>query len=220
MLIKSEKKSGFREPSIPKFNEVLIAGKGGQTLIDASGRLSHSAQRIRELEHELAETQRLRYEEGLAVGRKQGYQEGVDEIKPSIDQFTAIVAQVQEQQEALLKEAQDFMITFTFKIVERILGSEPMRQVKLDRTKVMDLVQDVANQFAKSATYVFRVHPETAGMLTGLNQKIQALLPGAALSIVDDLSLRPGECLVESDFGVLDATFMAQLKQIETYFRK
>ena len=206
---------------MPQFNDAQVGGTSGRNkLLNTSRRLSSSLQRIAELENELAEVSQSRYEEGVDAGRKLGYQAGIDEIKPTVRQFAAVVEQVQNSQEMLIKEAREFVVTFAFKIVERILGAEQMQQVKLDEKKMMALVRNAANVFAKSSTYIFRVHPETARAMENQDQAIQALLPNATISIVNDLSLAPAECLVESDFGVLDATLMAQLKEIETYFRK
>lgn len=77
------------------------------------------------------------------------------------------------------------------------------------------LVRGVLRKAGESRRVVLRVMPEVATRLEAAGTaKLTAGLPFAALEIVPDATLTLGDCLVEADFGTVEARLDARLAEL------
>ena len=174
---------------------------------------------IEALEEELERTKEQRYDEGFESGEKAGYTQGIETIQTQIDQFVEVLDAIRVQQEAIITSSERFVVDFALKIVEKIIGVEKFSELQIDRPKLEKIVEEALNLFADSTKYVIRVHRDTAEVLEKYKSEIlDHLSRPVALSIVDDPSLRPYDCLIESEHGVLDARIDSQVKEIKSVF--
>ena len=105
-------------------------------------------------------------------------------------------------------------------MVEKILGAEHFTELAIDRDKLQRIVEEALNLFADSTRYIIRVHKTAAEALDQHKTAIIGQLNRpVAISIIDDPSLRPSDCLIETEHGVLDARIDSQLKEIRTVFQ-
>lgn len=175
---------------------------------------------IEALEEELERTKELRYSEGFESGEKAGYTQGIESIQTQIDQFVVVLDSIRVQQEAIITSSEQFVVDFALKIVEKIIGAEKFSELQIDRSKLEKIVEEALNIFADSTKYIIRVHKDTADILEKHKAEIlEHLSRPVALSIVDDPSLGPYDCLIESEHGVLDARIDSQVKEIRSVFR-
>ena len=83
------------------------------------------------------------------------------------------------------------------------------------------MVENALKEFADTSTYVIRVHKESAELVEQYKSDIDEKLPDqVSISIIEDPSLRQNDCLIETDFGVLDGCIESQLKEIKQIFLK
>ncbi len=105
------------------------------------------------------------------------------------------------------------------KLGEKIIGSTEFSTLNFDQDKLQQVVAESLKLFSNSRKYTLRVHPETGGVVekykTEILKKIKKTIE---ISIVEDPTLNMSDCLVESDYGVLDARIESQFKEIETFF--
>jgi flagellar biosynthesis/type III secretory pathway protein FliH len=156
---------------------------------------------------------------GFHQGEKAGYEKGRKSVQPHIESFVEIITAMQNQQQEVINQAEQFVLNLALKIVEKILGCEELLNAKIDKTKLQQIVKEAMNQFSNSKKYNIRLHRDTAEVLEGYKPEILEKLPSQVeLSITEDSSLKPGDCLVESEQGVLDARIETQLNKIKDVF--
>ncbi|MFQ5649091.1 MAG: FliH/SctL family protein [bacterium] len=231
MLIKNDqeyKLKAIRQHSLPKVTKPRQKPLKKKPVEPARPRVDQTKQRLREalfkietLEDELAREREKRFQEGLQAGRKEGYEQGVDEVKTHIEKFAHLVAEIQGQQHTLLERLEQFVVDLAFRMVERMVGCEQVRALRLDREYLLEMVREVASQFAETSKVIFRVHEKSAAIIEASRQQIQDSLPESiSVVVVEDPSLNPCDCMIESDFGVLDGCIETKLRQIERAFAK
>ncbi len=226
MLIKKDEIS--KNVNIAKYNYPILKDRGKDfgagnidKFLDSTNinlDLDSSQER---LEKEMFKTQESGFTEGYAQGEKMGYDKGAKSVQPHIQSLADTINAIRDQQEKVIAQSEQFVVEFVFKIVERILGSEELQKMKIDKSKLQSIVKEAINQFSDSIKYNIRVHKETANMIEKYKTEILEKLPShLEFAITEDPSLKPGDCLIESDHGVLDARIETQLNQIKDLFTK
>lgn len=208
MLIKSklaEKNKSIAKQEFPK--------------LDKDGHFSTSkfnqATNLQQIENEFQNIKEL----GFQNGERVGYEKGLQAIEPHIEHFSQLISSIQQQQEEVISGSEQFVINFAFKIVEKIMGFEEISNIIIDRNKLQSIVEEALNQFSDTAKYIIRVHKDTAEFLEQYKtQFVEKLSRPVALTVIEDPSLKPSECLIESEHGVVDARIDSQIKEIKNIF--
>ena len=165
----------------------------------------------------------LAYQRGFEEGRAAGYAEGVDLGR--IDGFDAARSEAVQRYEPILRELQvgaqrhldelDAAATtvssqateLAFSIAQAVVG----RELSLSRDPGADAVRRAVAAVGGPAEAVARLHPDDIGRLTVPPSE---LAPGAALRIVPDDSITPGDCLLEAGAAVVDASTAGALARV------
>lgn len=97
-------------------------------------------------------------------------------------------------------------------IAARVVRRELARQPEIPLTLVRE-----ALQLASGAAEIrLRLHPEDrAALATSLATVVRELAPAGQAELIADERIERGGCRVETQFGVVDAQFAAQLARIE-----
>jgi flagellar assembly protein FliH len=179
------------------------------------------ARQVEELQAALAEVHERRYNEGFAAGEKAGYQSGVDNIQESIQNLNQVLLEIQQQQTELLHGCEQLVVDFALKLLEKVMGTQEFQNLTVDSAKLQQLVERALSEFADSAKFVIRLHRDVAKIVEARKSEFNAMLVNeGTVVIVEDPSLQPGDCLIETDFGVLDARVESQINELKSVFSR
>lgn len=185
-------------------------------LEDAWRQFDQAQETVRDLKNELQRQRKARFQEGFDVGRKDGYKAGVNKVEATIHMFGDLCCDLQERQADFMRQSEPFLADFAFRIVEKIVGSAQAAALKPDKAQLMKMVDEVVESFGKAPKIVIRVNQSALGVLEENRTAIATRLPeGMSFSLVADAALKTGDCIIESDFGVLDGCVATKLKQVE-----
>lgn len=159
------------------------------------------------------------YEQGLAEGRESGAQEIKQEQQH-------ILTEADEKAERILKEAeeacQDYVVSAENTIAEMVLKIAnkilPMHFIDVPQM-ILPLVQEAISKVKDQPKVVVKVAPDSYELVMMAQSELQAQLEGGTLEVKAEPSLKPGDCLVESPNGVVDAGVSTQLKLVEQAVR-
>jgi len=166
------------------------------------------------LEETLQVEREERFPAGVTSGKDEGYKEGLSQINTQIQQMAEAVEFIKKHQHEYIKSAEDFIVEFSIKMVEEMVGSGVLDQQKIWVEKIAEFVNSALDNFADSTKYIFQVHQETIPVLQEYLDKIKDCFKEKTIvSIVEGPSLAPGDCFIETDFGALDG-------RIKTHFRE
>jgi len=222
MLIKSRQiKAGIKNHEIPTLDSVEATIAESQTKIDKNSFTEPEdyVEQLEILKRELKTTKKSSYQDGVSAGEKTGYQQGVGLVQKEIEKFATLIESIRSQQEELIESSEQFVLSFALKVAEKIIGSTDFSTLKLDRDKLQEVVAESLKNFPNSTKYTLRVHRETGEVVEKYKTEIQKQIQKPVeISIIEDPTLKMNDCLVESDYGVLDARIESQFKEIKNFF--
>ncbi len=155
------------------------------------------------------------YEEGLNIGRRK-----MKRLRKKLKDYTSRLRELKLQGEGLRRQlvlqARDDLLDLSVRIAEKILRS----QIDLQPERIEDIVTDLL-QKTTGAEVVVKAAPSSVLLLQQSRETLRGVLPeDCRLGFESDNSLAPGECIVRSDSGTLDARLGPQLEKFRQRLRR
>lgn len=152
------------------------------------------------------------FSEGLKKGQEAGFKEGSLEAQRLTDRLHTIIERMMDKRQEILAETEqqivDLVLLMTRKIVKVI--SENQRNI------VVSNVVQALRKVKGRGEVIIRVNLNDVAMTT---QHIKDFLSAAEniknITVVEDSTVDRGGCVVETDFGSIDAKIVSQLNEIE-----
>jgi flagellar biosynthesis/type III secretory pathway protein FliH len=116
--------------------------------------------------------------------------------------------------EALLSVVDDIG-AMAIEVAKKIIKTE----VSCDETLVLGLVKDSIQKVGRSAkTITIRVHPEEVLIVRNHLAKNPPVQVNAEIITLDDMNVEPGSCIIETNSGLIDASFKTQFEVLQGIF--
>lgn len=152
------------------------------------------------------------YDDGFKKGQEAGFREGNLEAQRLTDRLHTIIERMMDKRQEILAETEqqivDLVLLMTRKIVKVI--SENQRNV------VVSNVVQALRKVKGRGEVIIRVNLNDVAMTT---QHIKDFLSAAEniknITVVEDSTVDRGGCMIETDFGSIDAKIVSQLNEIE-----
>ncbi|MDR1566139.1 MAG: flagellar assembly protein FliH [Treponema sp.] len=173
--------------------------KAGQ--IEADSRLAFEAER-KEAE-----------EQGRAAGRDAGFAEGKAEVERLIERTRIMLERAQDKRAEILAETEQEIIDLVLLIARKVIKviSENQRNVII--SNVVQALRKVKGR----GNIIIRVNMADVKLSTDHIKDFIKLVEGAkSIQVVEDSSIDQGGCVIETDFGEIDARISSQLAELET----
>jgi flagellar assembly protein FliH len=173
-------------------------------------------QQVRIRQDEIDELCRAAYNRGHAEGtgsaRNQFQSEYDSNLLAEKDRIDGLMATMREQFSVLYGSTEEAVVKFAFGVAERIIR----REVSLDRSIVLSQIRESVRRVLGVERVTIRVHPDDLVCVREQKGVIQANGDSIREIVVEgDEGLEPGDCVLESEMGNIDARLSTQLKQIE-----
>ena len=192
--------------------EALKAGAG-----EEAGKLLEEARlQAEKLDAETRATldaaKREAVEQGVEAGREEGYANGMAEVERLIERTRVVLERAQDKRGEILSDTEreivDLVLLVTRKVVKVI--SENQREVVISNVvQALRKVRDRGN-------VIIRVNLADLKLTTDHTQHFIKMLEGVkSIQVAEDSSVDPGGCIIETDFGEIDARISSQLAEME-----
>jgi flagellar assembly protein FliH len=159
------------------------------------------------------ETERKEAEErGRLAGRETGFAEGKDEVARLVERTQTVLERAQEKRAEILAETEQQIIDLVLLISRKVIKviSENQRNVVI--SNVVQALKKVKGR----GNIIIKVNMLDLKLSTEHKKDFIAQVEGAkSLQIVEDTTVDPGGCVVETDFGEIDARIGSQLAELE-----
>lgn len=193
------------------------AQKIKQDADDAAARLLADAEkRVAELEAtanaRLEEAEREAAKKGREEGREDGYKEGKAEVERLVTRLHAILERAMTKRGEILEEAEAQVVELVLLVSKKVVKviSENQKSV---------VVQNIAQALRKLKTksdVVIRVNLADLELATEHIKDFVELTENAKkITVVEDTTVDRGGCVIETDFGEIDARISSQLHELE-----
>jgi len=151
--------------------------------------------------------------EGLKQGREEGFTNGKNEVERLVERMHKIIDSVQDKRQEILDNTEqqivDLVILMTRKVVKIMSDNQ--------KSVIMANVVQALKKVKGRGDVTLRVNLSDIKLTTEHVQDfIREVENIKNISIVEDSSVEKGGCIVETDFGAVDARIASQLSELET----
>lgn len=158
------------------------------------------------------EANRKGYQEGFASGKEAGLIQIQNEYEGHIQQASTLLQQAYDEKEAIIAEAEPFLLELSIAIASQILKQE------LDQNpdKFVSLIKQHILRFKEKDSISVCVHPEDFPFIQEQRAHLLAMVNGETeIKIIPDHSVTPKGCIIRTAYGSVDARLDTQLEEIK-----
>ena len=178
--------------------------------------LAESRQKAADLESDIkqrvTQTEREAYERGYADGHSKGYDEGRAEVERLVESLHSIITKAIEKRNEIIEEAETQIINLVLLIVKKVIKviSENQKNV------VINNVVQALRKLKSRGDVVIRVNLADLELTSEHVKDFMKMVENVkSITVLEDSSVDRGGCIIETDFGQIDARISSQLHEIE-----
>lgn len=152
------------------------------------------------------------FNEGFSAGREEGFKEGNGEVNRLIERMHTIVEKTMEKRQEILSETEQQIVDLVLLLARKVVKVISENQKNIVTSNVIHALRKVKTK----GDVTIRVNLLDVQMTT---EHIKDFLEHAEsvqnITVVEDISVDQGGCIVETDFGSIDARISSQLHELE-----
>ena len=183
---------------------------------EAQKLIAQAQQKATELENQTRQTldgeRKETREQGLLEGKQEGYAEGKAEVDRLIERAQIVLERAQEKRGDILLETEKEIVDLVLLISRKIIKVITDNQKDVIIANVIEALRKVK---AKGSVNI-RLNLSDVELVTEHKQDfINQLESVSAINVMEDSSVDKGGCIIETDFGEIDARIASQLAELE-----
>jgi len=150
---------------------------------------------------------------GRQEGRDEGYAEGKAEVIRLIERTQTMLERAQNKRKDILYETEKEIVDLVLLITRKVIKVLSENQKDIIVTNTIQALRKVKSK----GDVIIRVNLADLKLATEHKQEFIQLMEGNnLLSIIEDSSVDQGGCIIETDFGEIDARISSQLAELES----
>jgi flagellar assembly protein FliH len=149
---------------------------------------------------------------GFEEGREQGYQEGRGELERLTDNLQRIITAAIDRRNSIIEESETQVINLVLLIAKKVIKviSENQKNVVIN-----NVVQSL-RKLKSRGDVVIRVNLADLELTSAhVSDFLKIVENVKSVTVLEDSSVDKGGCIIETDFGQIDARISSQLNEIE-----
>lgn len=212
-IIKNAKDAAFEEVK-RKTDEASVIKSDAQSQADEIiANAKSEAEKIIQDAH--LEEQKIKddaKQDGFKQGHDDGYSAGESEIERLVERLRKMVEALMLRREEILKETEqqivELVILMTRKVVKIISETQ--------KTAIMSNVLAALKKVKSRGNVILHVNLEDLKLASAnADEFIKRVENIQGITVVEDSTVEKGGCVVETDFGAIDARISSQLSELE-----
>lgn len=183
---------------------------------EASAAVDAAQERIKELEAQAKErvdaVQKEAFRKGFDEGREDGYKEGKAEVERLTGRLHSVIERALDKRSEILEKTEAEIVELVLLVAKKVVKviSENQKNVV-----IQNIVQALRKLRTRSEVTI-RVNLADLQLVSEHTKDFVALAENAKhIQIVEDTTIDRGGCIIETDFGEIDARISSQLHELE-----
>jgi flagellar assembly protein FliH len=183
---------------------------------DATKIVAEAERRIAELEStaqgRLEAAEREASKKGREEGREEGYKEGVAEVERLVGRLHVILDRAMDKRAEILQETEAQVVELVLLVARKVVKviSENQKSV------VVQNIQQALRKLKTKSDVIVRVNLADLQLASEhVKDFVQMTENAKKMQIVEDGAVDRGGCVIETDFGEIDARISSQLSELE-----
>jgi flagellar assembly protein FliH len=172
----------------------------------------HAEEIEKEINDKVEKIEKDAYERGYKEGHEKGYKEGKDEVERLIQRLHMIITKTIERRNQIIEESETQVINLVLLVAKKVIKviSENQKNV------VINNVIQALRKMKGRGDVIIRVNLADFELTSSHMKEFQEMVENVKnITILEDTSVDKGGCIIETDFGQIDARISSQLHEIE-----
>lgn len=188
-----------------------------QTAQDEANQIIANAEKqaqelISETTKKMQDEQKTSYDDGFKKGQEDGFKEGSLEANRLIDRLHTIIERTMDKRHEILAETEQQIVELVLLMTRKIVKVISENQKNIVISNVIQALRKVKGR----GDVTIRVNLADLGLTSQHTKEfLEAAENVKHISVVEDTTVDRGGCIIETDFGSIDARIMSQLNEIE-----
>lgn len=168
---------------------------------------------IRNTEEKRSEIQKVAYNEGYEQGLQKAFDEGREEVTRVVGRLEKILGETINKRNEIIESSErqlsNIAIIIARKVVKAITES--------DQAVILRNISEALRKVKGRATVTIRVNINDLELTARHKDDFYRMLDNIEnVNVLEDPNIEKGGCIIETDFGDIDARISTQLDEIET----
>lgn len=212
-IIKRAEENAFEEVR-RKTDEASIIRQ--QAATEAEDIIRKAEERAKEITQE-AELKRDKitgdaYKDGFDKGSEDGYSQGKQEAQRLVDRLHTILEKTIDKRQEILDETEQQIVELVLLISRKVVKTISENQ----RSVVMQNILQALRKVKGRGEVTIRVNLADLDLTTEHTKDfMQAVESVKNITVAEDSSVERGGCIIETDFGAIDARISSQMNELE-----
>lgn len=212
-IVKKAEEAAFAEVKRQTDQAQIIKSDAEQTASKIIEDAKLEAERIiQEANVEKENIKATAHQDGYKEGHEQGFVEGQNEVNRLVERIHKIVESVMVRREEILCETEQQIVELVLLMTRKVVKIISENQ----KTVVLSNVLAALKKIRTRGNITLRVNTEDLKLTTAhVDEFIKRIENVNGISVIEDSSVDKGGCIVETDFGAIDARISSQLAELE-----
>ncbi len=150
--------------------------------------------------------------EGFEQGSQEGFEKGSAEVDRLIDRMHKILEAVMQRREEILQDTESQIVELVILMARKVIKILSENQKNVIMANTVAALRKVKTR----GSVTLRVNIEDVKLTTAhADEFIQHVENVQGITVQEDSSVEKGGCIVETDFGAIDARISSQLTELE-----
>lgn len=155
----------------------------------------------------LGALEREAFAKGYAQGERAGHEAGAKRAEATLRRLTLTLEELSRLRKSVIRETEQQMVQLALTLARRVVK----REVTLDPDLVGAMAHVALDRLGQDSPATIRLNPDDYAAVVASRGEGWA---GSHVTVVADAAIARGGCLVESDFGMVDASVDAQIDEL------
>ena len=159
------------------------------------------------------------YESACHDGRNEGYDHGhaeaAHEIQEMKQQLRNKERELEEVYQKKMEELEPLFVDELTRIYEHVIGVK----VSEDRDIVLHVLGNAIRNVDSGHQFFVRVSTNDYDAVNEKKHQLIERMPNATLEVIEDVTLKPGNCLLETEGGIFDCSIDVELRALNAKLR-
>ena len=151
-------------------------------------------------------------QEGFEQGSSEGYDKGKAEVERLIERMHKVLEAVMQRREEILQDTESQIVELVILMARKVIKILSENQKNVIMANTVAALRKVKTR----GNVTLRVNIEDVKLTTAhADEFIQHVENVQGITVQEDSSVEKGGCIVETDFGAIDARISSQLTELE-----
>jgi|GEM_PF-5993846 len=156
------------------------------------------------------------FDQGYTKGAKEGNESAVksirEEYKNILKEAENILEQVIAKKQEIIKNGDDEMLRIILKIARKVVGGE----LKINEKVVYNNLKQALDRLTDRENVIIHINKRDLPIIESHRDEFFSEIRGLKnFKLVEENFLNPGDCVVETNFGFIDAVVESQFEELE-----